>query len=375
LFFPIGVRSNEEFTNTDLRDMFRGARIAVAPLDWGLGHAARDIPIIRRLIELDARPVLLADKGPLALLREAFPELPFAVLPGVEVRYGRGGSQVWAMMRQFPALLRSIHEERSRFLELHREWRFDAVISDNRFGVRADGSPSVVITHQVNPITPVAQGVLRRSNRRLLARFDRCWIMDEPQAPGWAGELSHSAHLPPNTRYIGTLSRFKPQANTGGQERRIVAVISGPEPQRTRLEGKLVAAMARIPGRHLLVRGLPMHTGAGEHGTISLLPHLGSDALADAMQGAELIVSRSGYTTLMDLLALGRPALLVPTPGQPEQEYLGKLHAGSGRFLVQPQDSLDLEAALHWVRHVSAPTPIEGTAMLDAALEDLARLL
>lgn len=351
--------------------MFDGARIAVAPLDWGLGHSTRDIPIIRRLLELDARPVIAADGGPLALLRDAFPELEAVRLPGVEVRYGKGRSQAWAMARQFPAMIRSVRQERALFDALQRDLRLDAVISDNRFGVRADHLPSVIITHQLFPFTPLAQGALRRLNLRLIQRFDRCWVPDHREAPGLAGELAHHAPPPAVTHFLGPLSRMVPErAIAPERPYRIVAVISGPEPQRTLLEELLMRQLPGIEGTHLLVRGLPRSPEHEVIGPVHRVGHLAGDALTGALLQAELIVSRTGYTTLMDLEHIGRSALVVPTPGQAEQEYLGRLHGATGRFLVQQQDALDVRAALARVPrpHVT----VHHRPALDHALTDLA---
>ena len=353
--------------------MFHGARIAVAPLDWGLGHSTRDIPVIEALLARDAHPVILADKGPLALLRDAFPQLPFAVLPGMEVRYGSGRSQAWAMARQFPAMLRSIRQERHLFHAVARDLHLDAVISDNRFGVRADHLPGVIMTHQVFPFTPLAQGALRRLNRHHLTRFHRCWVVDEPGAPGLAGELSHGPQLPANARYIGTISRMRPDNGHRGPHR-IVAVISGPEPQRSLLEQQLLAKLQQVPGEHVLVQGQPQRSGEEQRGHVRIVPHLAGDALAALLAGAGLIVSRSGYTTLMDLAALGRSALLIPTPGQEEQEYLGALHQRTGRFLVQRQEAIDLQAALRW-KQPQATATSSGAPLLAEALADLAALV
>ncbi|HEY0977186.1 MAG TPA: glycosyltransferase [Flavobacteriales bacterium] len=351
--------------------MFAGARIAIAPLDWGLGHSTRDVPIIRRLLELDARPVIAADKGPLALLRDEFPQLPFVVLPGVEVRYGKGRSQAWAMAKQFPAMIRSVREERTLFDTIQRDLQLDAVISDNRFGVRADHLPSVIITHQLFPFTPLAQGALRRLNLRLIRKFDRCWVPDDAQAPGLAGELSHGPDLPSGTFYLGPISRMDP-ARTKAPERhhRIVAVISGPEPQRTLLDHTLMQQLPAIEGDHLLVRGLPNSPGEEVVGNVRRVGHLSGDALTAALLDAELIISRTGYTTLMDLAHIGRSALVIPTPGQAEQEYLGELHQRTGRFLVQKQERIDIPAALQGLKP-GVPT-IAPPAGSDDALADLA---
>lgn len=363
--------------------MFNGARILVAPLDWGLGHSTRCVPIIRRLIELGARPVIGADAGPFALLRAEFPDLRHVRIPGVNVRYSSGRSQLWSMARQFPAMVRSVPAERALFDRLKNDLRLDAVISDQRFGIRSADLPSVLITHQVFPFTPIAQGALRRVNLHHIARFDRCWIMDEPVAPGLAGELSHGRNVPKNARYIGTVSRMRltpalsrGEGGTPHNERyRIVAVISGPEPQRTMLDRLLTDQLQSIPGEHLLVRGLPNEQHERRFVNVTALPHLSGDKLAPLLTSAELIVSRSGYTTLMDLVALGRSALIIPTPGQAEQEYLGELHARTGRFLVQRQQDIDLAKALTWAGSTGRPAAKSDRSLLDNALQELATMI
>lgn len=354
--------------------MFNGARILVAPLDWGLGHAARDVPIIRRLLELDARPVIGADQGPLALLHDEFPQLPWVRIPGLEVRYSRSRSQRWSMARQFPAMMASVRAEAATFARIRADLELDAVISDQRFGIRCGDLPSVIVTHQVFPFTPLARGLLRRLNHSYLSRFDRCWIMDREQAPGLAGDLSHGRSMPGNARYIGTLSRMRPAGHA--RRHRIAAVISGPEPQRTLLERILVDHLRAIDGDHLLVLGQPGIGTERRVKNIRIVPHLDAGALEQAMCSADLIVSRSGYSTLMDLVAIGRPALIIPTPGQPEQEYLADLHQRTGRFIVQPQHAIDLLAALGRVAPLRSIAPERSDPVaLEQALLELAGLI
>lgn len=355
--------------------MFTGKRILVAPLDWGLGHSTRCIPIIQDLLQRGAVPVMGADNGPLALLRSEFPALEHVRIPGATIRYSKSGSQLWSMVRQFPEMVRSVRAENALFDRIRRDLHLDAVISDQRFGLRARDLPSVLITHQVFPFTPIAQGALRKLNQRHIVRFDRCWIMDEPEAPGLAGELSHGRDLPANARYIGTVSRMHPSDVTEAARFRIVAVISGPEPHRTLLDGILTDQLQRIEGQHLLVRGLPGKADHEQRGNVTCAPHWGSAELAAAMAAAEMVVSRSGYTTLMDLVALGRSALVIPTPGQAEQEYLGALHSRTGRFLVQAQHQVDVKAALDDVSTKAHLEPMVGQTGLEQALDELAGLL
>lgn len=355
--------------------MFNGARILVAPLDWGLGHSTRCIPIIRQLLELDAVPVVGADNGPLALLLQEFPQLEHVRIPGVNIRYGKGRNQLWSMARQFPAMVRSVQAERALFDRVRRDLRLDAVISDQRFGIRSAELPSVIITHQVFPFTPLAQGALRKLNLRHIARFDRCWIMDEPTAPGLAGELSHGTSLPGNSRYIGTISRMRAVVPRPEKRYDIVAVISGPEPQRTMLDRILTEQLQGLPGEHLLVQGLPASRGKVQVGNVCQVPHMGATELTSHLAAAEYIVSRSGYTTLMDLVALGRSAVVIPTPGQAEQEYLGELHDRTGRFVVQHQHDIRLDKALKKLDNGLVAPPRHGHPLLGEALADLASLL
>ncbi|MBL8003204.1 MAG: hypothetical protein JNL05_14725, partial [Flavobacteriales bacterium] len=155
--------------------------------------------------------------------------------------------------------------------------------------------------------------------------------------------------------------------------RTVVSVLSGPEPQRTMLEERLLAQLTHLPGRHLLVRGKPATRGERQFGNVHITDHLNATDLRNALRGAELIVSRSGYTTLMDLAMLGRSALIVPTPGQPEQEHLARLHQRTGRFLVQHQHALDIGAALG--RTMAPATPHASGPALERALQELAALL
>lgn len=356
-----------------LRAMFRGARILVAPLDWGLGHAARCVPVVQALLERGATPVIGAEKGPLALLREAFPNVAHVRIPGMDVRYARGRSMAWAMAVQFPAMLRQVRTEQRLFDQLQRDLRLDAVISDQRFGLRSASIPSVLITHQVFPFSPFAQRPARRINRMYIERFHRCWVPDLADPPGLAGELSHGSNLPAHACYIGSLSRFQDDPQDVPEATfRVVAVISGPEPQRSMLEQLVLRQLRAIDGPHLLVTGKP-GTPEWRSGSVRVVGHMPASALHAALANAELIVGRTGYSTLMDLAAIGRGALLVPTPGQPEQEYLGRLHGPFGIHVIQGQQHVNIASALADppLRHA----PCKAPHALSAAMSDLAQLI
>ena len=319
-------------------------RILVAPLNWGLGHASRCIPLVTRFLSEGYDVVLAGDGDSLLLLRRHFPSLPYFPLASLNLHYGSGSSQVWAVLRALPALVRFSVADHWRLRHLLMTEHFDLVVSDNRFGLYSHKTRCVYITHQLLVLLPprlrFMQPLLRRLHAAVIRHFSECWVPDNAGRPWLAGDMAHKYPLPPNARFIGLLSRFdgcKPLDRT--PEYDVVAVISGPEPQRTMFEEKVCAEWQGRKERVLVVRGKPsLPATAMKKDGITLVPDLDDRALARHLTSARTVISRSGYSSVMDYYALGlldkqkRGELtltLVPTPGQPEQEYLAVLHAHS----------------------------------------------
>lgn len=326
-------------------------KIFVAPLNWGLGHAGRCVPLVRGFLEEGHEVVLGGDGESLTLLKQHFPELRVLPLAPLNLRYSKGNRQVWAIARQIPSLICwaiADHRLMRRYQKLEH---FDCVVSDNRFGLYVKGAETIYVTHQLHIMLPRgwrwAEPLAERWHRRIAERYNRCWVPDYKKAPGLAGALSHPTTLPKNVEYIGPLSRFRlpiPLKGGGANTNRgtVVALLSGLEPQRTMFEREILARFAGdgIPlGREdalgndtplLLVQGkVGVPKVRVKHGNITIVPHLNDEELIAALMGAERIICRSGYSTIMDLCALGLldKAELHATPGQPEQEYLAALHA------------------------------------------------
>jgi uncharacterized protein (TIGR00661 family) len=308
-------------------------RILVAPLDWGLGHATRCIPIIQ---DLQARgcEVWMAGEGVQEhLLKEEFPQLPFLQLDGYRVRYSRSAvGLVLSIFTQTHKILTTIKKENAWLKKMVVEYDLDAVISDNRFGLYHASIPCIFITHQLtikSPLGKWSEKILQKRNYRFINRFTTCWVPDEENKNNLAGELSHPEKKPNiPVKYIGPLSRFdsfSPPAGGGGDKNHLLIILSGPEPQRSILENKIVKEISHYNGTATIVRGIP--------GSPSLIPstnmikfynHLASDELKNEILKAEYIISRCGYSTIMDLIRLQKKSILIPTPGQTEQEYLSK---------------------------------------------------
>jgi predicted glycosyltransferase len=312
----------------------------VAPLNWGLGHATRCIPLIQKLLSEGHEIIIASDGHPMELLKTVFPGLSFIVLPSYNIRYNKGKSQLTAMLRSIPVIFRGIIREHHQLKKIIREHQIEQVISDNRFGLWNKHIHSTYITHQLMIKMPKGLGfmtpVIWLGHRFFINRFDTCLIPDFEGKDNLSGDLSHKYPLPRHARFIGPLSRFAELSSktkkTPDSIYDVVALVSGPEPQRTIFEQQLIKRFKNSTDRVLIIQGLPANKTSGQidetHENLTILPHLDTDKLANILLLARKIICRSGYSTLMDLYALNclDKAELIPTPGQTEQEYLALYH-------------------------------------------------
>jgi len=310
-------------------------KILVCPLNWGLGHATRCIPLIRQWIENQHEVVIVADGHPLALLHNYFPTLRTIEYASYNFSYSKRKSQVGVMLISFPAILYGIIREHLWLKRLLKEEQFDRVVSDNRFGMWSKRIESVYITHQLRVKMPRGFGWLESVNvflhRLFINCYDQCWIPDYEGVENLSGALSHALYLPSHCRYIGPLSRFQGFRETEACSETFdwVIVISGPEPQRTIFEAAMISKALQTGVKSLLVRGLPGNRETGQQqGNLTIVNHLTDTVLASAIIGCNRIFCRSGYSSIMDLHTLHclNKAMFIPTPGQTEQEYLAEFH-------------------------------------------------
>jgi hypothetical protein len=360
--------------------------VLIAPLDWGLGHATRCIPLIRALLRAGHTVVPCAGGAGARLLRAEFPDLTVEDLPGYAMTYtrNRAALPLW-LLAQLPLYLIGACRGRWAARRLALKHRPGLIIADGRYGFRAAGVPSVFVTHQLEikpPGPPVLRAlvapVLRLFNARALRAFTEIWVPDFPGTVNLSGHLGHPRHAlfpgggGPRVEYIRPLCRFRDSAapwtarpapgdhnhpevspHTAAMPVDILALVSGPEPQRTVFEDKLRAALKDMTGTRVLVRGKPgIQTSAPAAvvpGALTVFDHLSGDRLAHLLAQAHSVVCRSGYTTMMELAGVGAAnVLLVATPGQPEQEYLARRAREGGYAMFQDQEELDLGGGLRW---------------------------
>lgn len=298
--------------------------ILIAPLNWGLGHATRCIPIINKLIEHGFTPIIASDGRALELLKKEFPQCLFETLPGYEVTYAREAKHFKIkMLFQIPKLIKAVLTEYQTTQKLHRQYTFCGIISDNRLGVRVSNVPSVFITHQTKVMSGGTTYLSTIIHKLFIHRFNRCWVPDMPNIPNLSGKLGHSEKLQIPVDYLGVISRFQKKDVPLTYD--LCILLSGPEPQRTMLEEQLKAELVRYRFKTIFIRGLVEKVQIVEKiGFVVYYNFMTSDELEHTLNASKYVLSRSGYTTVLDLAALEKQAYFVPTPGQYEQEYLAK---------------------------------------------------
>lgn len=329
--------------------MQRKPRILIAPLDWGLGHATRCIPIIQLLLQNNVKVIIAADGRPLALLQTEFPNLEFIQLKGYSISYSEKSSMFLKMLFSIPKIMIGIYREHNELKEIIKNKKIDIVISDNRFGLWNKKIKSVIITHQLMIKTPFGERLLHKLNLFFLNKYNECWIPDEQGATNLSGDLSHKYTLTKNTFFIGVLSRFDIHRNKMQTDKKykIIAIISGPEPQRTLFEQLVGEQILQNDFKSLIICGkTEVNEKSISKGNLHIVNHLNSYELQEAILESEIVIARSGYSTIMDLATLGKNAIFVPTPGQTEQEYLSELLMKKGIAFSQKQSEFNLKEAL-----------------------------
>lgn len=321
-------------TNSLLQEVIttlKGNKILLCPLNWGLGHATRCVPIVNALIQAGKEVVVAADGFALEFLKQEFPHLQTIKFSGMQVEYSNSDSQNKILAKKIPYFIKSIATEHKQLQKIVAQHHINTVISDNRFGLWHKHIETVYITHQLlvkmPPELKFAERFVWHIHRRIISKYNHCWIPDVSGKDNLSGDLSHLYPLPKNAAFVGWLSRFQqqPQDSSKTSPYEVVALLSGPEPQRSILEQKLVNYLQRSLFPSLIVRGIPSKiTDKMKIANIDLISHINTQELQQLIVNAPTVICRSGYSTLMDLMTLGKKAVLIPTPGQTEQEYLAE---------------------------------------------------
>jgi len=306
-----------------------------------------------------------AEAASAQLLRENFPELTIFPLKGYRIAYSSNKATFsFKIAQQIPKILSAISAEQKWLQQLQQQQKFDLIISDNRYGIYHAEVPSVILTHQLQIQSGINARMdlwLMKLHYKLIHKFNACWAVDEAENGGYSGKLAHPEVKPKNAKYIGLLSQF---SNCKldfdmAKSNRILILLSGPEPMRSIFESRLIAQARSLPEyEFVIVGGNPLgQKVTGLPHFIQYHTHLNASDLLIELEAAALVICRSGYSTVMDLALLQKKALLIPTPGQAEQEYIARFLTQKGSLYTVTERELSLK--LDIVRAFEQSNPAE----------------
>lgn len=306
--------------------------VLFAPLNWGLGHASRSIPIIYKYLDQDYNVILAADGDAYSLLSQEFPQLKIIRLADIRVKYLKGFLFPLGLCTIALKISYKNYKEHIQLAQIIEQVSVDVVISDNRYGLWSKKVKNILITHQLSIFPPkilrFSTAFLRKIIQKKLSHFDEVWVPDYESEPSLAGLLSHQKNVHPNIKYIGPISRYSQEVVAENEE--IVAIISGPEPFKNQLANK-IAEISTVNSMNITMYGNGIKL-TKEAPFVNVIQKASFYQLNTALNQANLVIASGGYTTLMDLHLLQKKAILIPTPNQTEQEYLAKTNQSHPHF-------------------------------------------
>lgn len=318
--------------------------ILIAPLNWGLGHATRCIPIINALQENGFTPIIASDGVALALLKKEFPHLLALELPSYHIEYAKKAANFkWKLIKNTPRTLMAMHSEKKRIEKWIDRYDISGIISDNRLGIHSKKVPSVFITHQLTVLSGNTTWLSSMMHEYYIRKFDECWIPDSNETVNLTGKLGHLKSTSLKLKYIGVLSRLRKLDLPVVYD--LMVILSGPEPQRTMLEEKLISQLPDYKGRVVFIKGkIEPEQTVEIKDNVTFYNFMQTEQLEKTFNESEMVLCRSGYTTIMDLVKLEKKAFFIPTPGQFEQEFLAEKYKKGGILPMAKQDRFKMDA-------------------------------
>lgn len=322
-------------------------RVLIAVLNWGLGHATRSERIIDEVLSGNCEVHIASSGKALSYLKSRFPFNSTHNLPDFEVRYNRKSA--------FPGLVKRgiiqgrINKKQKSWTDgFIAEYGITHIISDNVYGVWSAEIPSALISHQLGLLSPVFKTFINRRLASWINRFSQIWVPDLNGDDSIAGEMLHNKYISAELHFLGNCSRFTPSENTA-KKIAYLAILSGVEPQRSVLEEQILTVFSRLEGKKVLICGTEKRRDENSLGT-EIFGIADSSQIEKWILESELVICRSGYTSVTDLLKLNAKGLLIPTPGQPEQIYLAKRCSDKNWFATAEQKRLLPDVFTHLLR-------------------------
>jgi uncharacterized protein (TIGR00661 family) len=362
--------------STNINNIVSKKRVLIAPLDWGLGHATRCVPIINAFLQEGFEVLVAGENAVAALLQKEFPGITILPLAGYNVQYATSTKGfIWKILTQIPSIKRAIKQEHIWLQKIINTHKIDIVVSDNRFGLHSKKAKTIFITHQLQIQTgnSFTNKIAQIINYKYINKFDACWVPDVEGENNLAAALSHPTTMPKTPiRYIGILSRL--QKRIVDKTIDVAVILSGPEPQRTIFENIILQQIENSSLKIIVARGLPnaIENIISVNKNVQIINHLPSSEIGMLIQSAKVVVARSGYSTVMDMAALQQAAIFVPTLGQTEQLYLAKYLSDKKYCTATNQAGFNLQNEVEKIIGLKLEKyPENNTGLLEAAIAAL----
>jgi len=336
-------------------------KIIYGVCSWGLGHATRSLPVIRKLLDEDNEITIISNGRSLELLKQELGEnAQYVDIPDYPMLLSENAKQFMAKsVIYWPIFIRKMQSGLSKLTKMLETRECDRIISDARYDIYSKKIPSFFISHQIRIMNPLRIKMFETGSEIFNLFFFKRFcgvIVPDYKEDNLSGDLSHNLKRLDEKKihYVGALSDFE-KKNTKKDIDYLIS-ISGPEPQRTMLEKKLLPQVDQLEGNIVITLGKTEQRDMLKGENIKTYSFLAKEKREDFLNRAKLVISRSGYSTILDLSVIRTKALMTPTPGQIEQEYLAQYHNNKGTFYSVNQNSIDLIADVEKAKQTTGIT-------------------
>jgi len=314
---------------------------------WGLGHATRSLPVIRKLLEENNKVTIISSGRSLTLLqKEIGNDAEYIDIPDYPLLLSENARQFMAKsVVYWPVFIKRIGAGLQHLTKILRRKKYDLIISDARYDMYSKEIPSFFISHQMRIMNPLRIKMFESGSELFnLFFFNRFTgvIVPDYKENDLSGDLSHNLRRieEDHLHYVGVLSDFTRKKTEKNID--YLISISGPEPQRSMLEEKLLSQVHQLDGTIAMTLGKTEKQAKMHKRNITMYSFLTREKREELLNRAKMVIARSGYSTIMDLAVVGTKALMTPTIGQIEQEYLADYHNKKGTFYSVSQNEIHL---------------------------------
>jgi UDP:flavonoid glycosyltransferase YjiC (YdhE family) len=308
-------------------------KIAYSCLNWGMGHLTRSISILKELSK-DNDIYFFGNQAQLDFLEDEGINIKLHIFPEYRLNFS-GKSFLAEMIFQSPRMIQDIQIEKKNLSEIHQKEQFDLTISDNRFGFRINEIRSIILTHQLKIKSPFFEKQGSKLNQIYLNKFDEIWVPDDAEST-LSGDLSKTPMDKPIC-FLGNISDLHYQEEQ--KEFDYFIIGSGPEPYRTQLIEKLLNHF-KASDKKIVITGMDILPDLKKDNFV-LVKNMNRKEINDHINKSTKVITRAGYTSLMDLECTKCEAILIPTKNQYEQEYLAEHLSGHPKFEFIREELID----------------------------------